>query len=207
MTRTRTKTRVSRTPRATVSGSFHLAMPAIMDAVHDLTDAGVRVLSPADPRVVDEFGDFLFVASDRVRAIKLVQSRHLAAIEASDFVWLVAPAGYVGQSAAMEIGYAVAKGTPVFASEVPSDLTLRQYVKTLRTPREALRVLEGEWHAGSISDPAANILLDVSGAVDLAHRDLDQLEADLSSGNTRSSREAESAADRLASMTRPLRSS
>lgn len=155
--------------------------------------------------MVDEFGDFLFVASDRVRAIKLVQSRHLAAIDASDFVWLVAPAGYVGQSAAMEIGYAVAKGTPVFASEVPADLTLRQYVKTLRTPREALRVLDGERHPGPTSDPTANVLLDVSGAVDLAHRDLDQVKAALSSGNTRSSEEAESAADRLASIARPLR--
>ena len=79
--------------RATVSGSFHRAMAAIEDAVYALTDSGVQVLSPADPRVVDQFGDFLYVASDRVRAIKLVQSRHLAAIEASDFVWLVAPEG------------------------------------------------------------------------------------------------------------------
>src|SRR2546421_8220573 len=92
---------------ATVSGSFRRAMAAVTDAVYALTDAGVRVLSPADPRIVDQFGDFVFVASDRARAIRLVQTRHLAAIDASDFVWLVAPEGYIGQSAAMELGFAV----------------------------------------------------------------------------------------------------
>src|SRR4051812_6526153 len=94
--------------RATVSGSFRRAMGAVQEAVYRLTDAGAQVLSPADPRIVDQFGDFVFVASDRVRAIKLVQSRHLAAIAASDVLWLVAPDGYIGQSGAMEIGYAVA---------------------------------------------------------------------------------------------------
>jgi hypothetical protein len=69
------------TLNVTVSGSFRRAMSAVQDAVYRLTDAGALVLSPADPRVVDEFGEFLFVASDRVRAIRLVQSRHLAAIK------------------------------------------------------------------------------------------------------------------------------
>ena len=138
---------------ATVSGSFRQAMGAVQDAVYRLTDAGVRVLSPADPRVVDRFGDFLFVASDMVRAIKLVQSRHLAAINASDFLWLVAPQGYVGRSGSMEIGFAVATGTPIFSSEVPTDLTLRQYVAPLASPEDAIRVVR-EQRAGT-GDPAA----------------------------------------------------
>jgi hypothetical protein len=207
MTKTHVKTETRSWPRATVSGSFHLAMPAIMEAVHDLTDAGVQVLSPADPRVVDQFGDFLFVASDRVRAIKLVQSRHLAAIEASDFVWLVAPGGYVGQSAAMEIGYAVAKGTPVFASEVPADLTLRQYVTSLPSSRDALRRIRSGARPPVAPSPA-NVLLDPSGAIDLAHTELDQLAAALTNGATVESGEADSAVDRLhEKIVRPLRSS
>jgi hypothetical protein len=194
--------------RATVSGSFHRAMAAIEEAVYALTDSGVQVLSPADPRVVDQFGDFLYVASDRVRAIKLVQSRHLSAIEASDFVWLVAPEGYIGQSAAMEIGYAVAKGTPVFASEVPVDLTLRQYVMTLPSPREALRRIEDRSRPVLAPPTPANILLDPGGTIDLAHRELDDLGRVLSTGTARSSDRAESAADLfLAGIVTPLRSS
>jgi nucleoside 2-deoxyribosyltransferase len=205
MTKTHAKMETKSQRRATVSGSFHLAMPAIMEAVHDLIDAGAQVLSPADPRVVDQFGDFLFVASDRVRAIKLVQSRHLAAIEASDFVWLVAPGGYVGQSAAMEIGYAVAKGIPVFASEVPTDLTLRQYAISLPNARDALRKIEsGDRH--HLTTSPANVLLDPSGAIDLAHRDLDELSSALASGATVEPAEADSAVERLhETIVRPLR--
>ena len=38
---------------ATVSGSFHRHLHAISSAVADLTALGVKVLSPADPRIVD----------------------------------------------------------------------------------------------------------------------------------------------------------
>jgi hypothetical protein len=79
---------VSATPRlkATVSGSFHRHMPAIYDAVGELRARNVTVLSPSDPRVVDNLGEFLFVASDKLRSIRLVQDRHLQAIRASDFL-------------------------------------------------------------------------------------------------------------------------
>lgn len=165
--------------RATVSGSFRRAMSAIEDAVYTLTDAGVQVLSPADPRVVDQFGDFLFVASDRVRAIKLVQSRHLAAIAASDFVWVVAPEGYIGQSGAMEVGYATAVGTPVYCSEVPIDLTLRQYVTTLSGPQEVLAELARRRRQPAHAAPAPSVLLDPLDTVELAHGHLEQIAIEL----------------------------
>jgi hypothetical protein len=169
----------SRQIRGTVSGSFRRAMSAIEDAVYALTDAGVRVLSPADPRVVDQFGDFLFVASDRVRAIKLVQSRHLAAIAASDFVWVVAPEGYIGQSGAMEVGYATAVGTPVYCSEVPIDLTLRQYVTTLSGPQEVLAELARRRRQPAHAAPPASVLLDPLDTVELAHDHLEQIATEL----------------------------
>ena len=92
--------------KATVSGSFHQAMSAIESAVVELGELDVQVLSPADPRVVDAVGAFYFVGSDLVRSVKLVQDRHLAAIDTSDLLWLCAPNGYLGLSAAMEIGSA-----------------------------------------------------------------------------------------------------
>jgi len=122
---------------ATVSGSFHRFMPEIERAVEGLAAIGVRVLSPAYPRVVDYIGEFLFVASDRVRSIRLVQDRHLDCIETSDFLWLVCPTGYVGQSASMELGFAVARKVPVFSTDLPSDLTLRQYVQKVDNLKHA----------------------------------------------------------------------
>lgn len=124
---------------ATVSGSFHRHMLAIQEAVHELVDAGVQVLSPADPRVVDQVGEFLFVASDRIRAVKLVEDRHLESVRASDFLWLVAPDGYVGQSASLELGYAIAAEIPIFSNNKPSDLTLREYVRRVDGIQRAIQ--------------------------------------------------------------------
>src|ERR1700691_2760757 len=118
---------------ATVSGSFRRHMEAITAAVHELAELSVPVLSPADPRIVAQQGEFLFVASDPVRSVRLVQDRHLESIRAADFLWLVCPDGYVGQSASMEIGYAAAVGVPILAGQLPTDLTLRQYVKLVPT--------------------------------------------------------------------------
>jgi nucleoside 2-deoxyribosyltransferase len=146
---------------AVVSGSFHRHMSDVAGVVQALTDLGVHVISPADPRVVAAHGDFLFVASDRSRAIRLVQDRHLEAIRASDFLWLVCPDGYVGQSASMELGYAVSNGVPVYASALPSDLTLRHYVTkvpSLRAAVEAAVVARRDRpHAGFMVDPHASI--------------------------------------------------
>src|SRR5271166_5479182 len=124
---------------AAVSGSFHRHMDAISAAVHELATLSVRVLSPSNPRIVAAQGEFLFVASDPVRSVRLVQDRHLESIRAASFLWLVCPDGYVGQSASMEVGFAAAVGVPIFATHAPSDLTLRQYVTIVPKLAEALR--------------------------------------------------------------------
>jgi hypothetical protein len=112
----------------TISGSFHRHLAQIEADVLECRELGVQVLSPADPRVVGAVGAFLFVASDPVRSVRLVQDKHLEAIRASDFLWLVTPDGYVGQSASLELGFAIAAGVPILSTSVPDDLTLRQYV-------------------------------------------------------------------------------
>src|SRR6266851_8728516 len=154
--------------RATVSGSFRRAMRQVQEAVYALTDMGVVVLSPADPRVVDQLDAFLFVASDRLRSVRLVQQRHLFAISESDFLWLVAPDGYVGTSATMEVGYAVACGVPVLSTSVPMDVTLREFVTVVPDMKSALVRTEPAQH-----DLAHLSLLDPAAAVEQAHRGLD----------------------------------
>jgi hypothetical protein len=156
---------------AAVSGSFHRHMDAITAAVHDLAALGVRVLSPADPRIVAQQGEFLFVASDRVRSVRLVQDRHLESIRAANFLWLVCPDGYVGQSASMELGYAAAAGIPIFATHAPADLTLREYVKIVPNLITALSVVR------VLSRPRRmeGILIDPHASVEKAHCTLDRI--------------------------------
>ncbi len=151
-----------------MSGTFRQAIDDVQASVQALSDAGVLVLSPSDPRIVDRFGDFVFVASDRVRHLKTVQDRHLAAIRASDFVWLVAPDGYVGLSAAMEIQCAAEHDVPVYCTEVPVDLTVRQRVITVDSICAAI-----ERHGRPRPvDPAESLLLNPERGLQLAHDDL-----------------------------------
>jgi nucleoside 2-deoxyribosyltransferase len=165
--------------RAAVSGSFHRHMEAITRAVHELAALSVRVLSPADPRIVAAQGEFLFVASDRVRSVRLVQDRHLESIRAADFLWLVCPDGYVGQSASMELGYAAAKGIPLFATRAPSDLTLREYVSIVRTLSDAVRRVE------AIARPrhSEGLLIDPHASVAEAHDILERIKIRLTREN------------------------
>src|ERR1043166_7377425 len=148
--------------QAVVSGSFHRHMAAIDAAVKELMAQSVRVLSPADPRIVAQQGEFLFVASDRLRSVRLVQDRHLECIRAADFLWLVCPDGYVGQSASMEVGFAAAAGVPIFASRPPTDITLRQYVATEHSLTPLLRRVHSSLpthkrNEGFLIDPNASI--------------------------------------------------
>lgn len=156
----------------TVSGSFRRSMPAISEAVERFNSMGHSVLSPADPRIVDAFGEFLYVASDRLRNIGLVQERHFAAIDESAFLWVVIEDGYIGLSTALEIGYAVRGNIPVLAAQPPTDLTLRAMVTVVRDERSAaIRAANGRSHGG----PAKSILLDPDEVAERAHRNLDVL--------------------------------
>jgi hypothetical protein len=157
---------------ATVSGSFHRHMEAITAAVYELASLSVRVLSPADPRIVAQQGEFLFVASDPVSSVKLVQDRHLECIRAASFLWLVCPDGYVGASASLEIGHAIAFGVPIFATRAPTDLTLRQYVKIVPTLVTAIDAIN------SRSQPKRpeGILIDPHASVEKAHLVLERIE-------------------------------
>jgi len=156
---------------ATVSGSFHRHMETIEAIVQELASLSVHVLSPSDPRVVAAQGEFLFVASDPVRSVRLVQDRHLESIRAADFLWLVCPDGYVGQSASMEIGFAAAARVPIFATNAPADLTLRQYVSVVPALAEVIRLLAMR----SRPKCAEGILINPQASIREAHDSLERI--------------------------------
>src|SRR5207245_10948070 len=85
------------------------------------------------------------------------------------------PDGYVGQSASMEIGFAVAAGVPIFTTRAPDDLTLRQYVRTVPTLSHALHMFS----AYSSRGRREGILIDPHASVEKAHCTLERIEAAL----------------------------
>jgi hypothetical protein len=172
---------------ATVSGSFTRHLSEIQRAVTELKAHGVRVLSPEQPTIVEEVRGFVFVASDRHRSVKLVQDRHLASIANSDFLWLENPDGHVGQSAALELGFAIASGIPVYSNSLPDDLTMRQYVTEV--PNLASAVLIASRCATNNDIKPMSLLVDPVTAARSAAISVEKLRVLLTTSNDKKSSE------------------
>lgn len=143
-------------PTAVLCGSFRRDRHGLVAAYEALSQAECRVLSPLSLDFVDEVDGFVLAGGDQDEPIAAIEERHLRAIRGSDFVWLHCPDGYVGASAALEIGVAHSLDVPVFAAEAPSDVTISQFVsvvdgpavpaaaarRTVRTPAGPLRDLQ-----------------------------------------------------------------
>lgn len=118
-------------------GSYHRDSAGLQAAFDELRNAGCEVLSPLDVNFVASRDDFLLAAHEVERHPREVEREHLRAISAADFVWLHAPNGYVGLSAAMEVGFAQSLGIPVYSREIPSDVTIREFVELADSPSMA----------------------------------------------------------------------
>ena len=92
-------------------------------------------------------------------------------VKAASFLWLVTPDGYVGQSASMEIGVAVSAGTPIYSQQIPSDVTLRQYVSTVASVADVAKALRQP----STQRASAHILIEPVDSAETLHRALDEL--------------------------------
>jgi NTP pyrophosphatase (non-canonical NTP hydrolase) len=73
-----------------------------------------------------------------------IELQHLEAIQRASFVWLFAPEGYVGPSAALEVGFARAQGVPVFSETQISDTTLRGFVNTVASLTDTLSLVRAQ---------------------------------------------------------------
>ena len=180
----------------TVSGSFNRHLCQIRAAVEMLARHGACVLSPADPSPVERYGSFLFVASDLRRSVKGTQARHFQAIGRSRFVWLECPDGYVGSSAALEIGYAAACGVPVLSACPPENLTLRPYVEASPSPQAALERIRAAGRNPAAPD-GPGLLLDPVATLSAAHSEMEQIAADLGSEESSMHEPLEQRADRV----------
>jgi NTP pyrophosphatase (non-canonical NTP hydrolase) len=105
----------------TLSGSLHRHTAAIAKTAAEFGDGGGVILSPRSTEVQreDEEG-FVYLSGDRGEPGE-IERAHLAAIGRSDLLYIVNPGGYLGLSTAMEIGYALARSVPVYASDPPKE--------------------------------------------------------------------------------------
>lgn len=138
-----------------ISGSFKFK-PEI-DALHEeFTDYNVTVLEPTQgwlytPSGQIEYSDgFRPLPVERGLTTRAIEERFMRAVRQSDFLYVYDPGGYIGLSAAMEIGCAIENQKPIFASEPPAfeyfDLEIDAYLffkdhLVVATPHEAVSII------------------------------------------------------------------
>jgi NTP pyrophosphatase (non-canonical NTP hydrolase) len=118
---------------AVLTGSFHRD-PDGLRAIHSRLARHFNLLSPRAVEFVDPTEDFVRLVDELDVEDVEIEERHLEALRTADFVWLHAPDGYVGSSAAMELGVASAVGVPIFCSLPPSDPILADRVTVVPGP-------------------------------------------------------------------------
>ena len=123
-------------PRAVLCGSYTRDRAGLFRVYDELVVTGCQVLSPRRM----QFDNAAFVRDIAEQGIspQAIEACHLSAICQADFVVLHAPDGYVGLSAAMEIGFATAQKCPVFSRTAPQDIALRGLVKVVPSVYDVL---------------------------------------------------------------------
>jgi NTP pyrophosphatase (non-canonical NTP hydrolase) len=117
-------------------GTFRKDIEGLRRSFEQLKDLGFNVLSPSNLDIVKETNGFVYMRGEETQAADRLELRHLDAIERARLVWLHAPEGYVGPTAALELGFARASGIPVFATSAPLDEAFRSFVTIVNSPEE-----------------------------------------------------------------------
>jgi nucleoside 2-deoxyribosyltransferase len=124
--------------KCVVSGSFRKFYPEIVTVIETFEHQGIKVLSPANSRIVNPGADFVILEADQHLDIRAIEREHLAAIARADFVYLYDPDGYVGNNTAFEIGYTWAIGKPIFALEFTGNSGLDCFIQEIGWPHEVV---------------------------------------------------------------------
>jgi NTP pyrophosphatase (non-canonical NTP hydrolase) len=136
----------SSTPRVEQPGQFDVVLcgtfrkdtAGLKQAFDQLRDLGCRVLSPGNVEIVSESDGFVYMRGEEIETPERLEMKHLDAIQHARFIWLHAPEGYVGPTAALEIGFARACGIPVFSASTPTDVVLEKFVRIADSPQQVI---------------------------------------------------------------------
>lgn len=127
--------------RATLSGSFHRDTEGMNRSYRELIRNQCQVLSPRRLDFINPSALFVKHRVEESDDEMTIEKHHLQAIEQSDFLWIHAPEGYIGVSTALEIGFAYAHRIPIFAQELPDDVTLKHFIRKVPSVFSAIEQL------------------------------------------------------------------
>ncbi len=116
-----------------LAGSYRKYLKEVCDIKKNLEDSGYMVLEPSCGEVINQGSEFI-VMKDNVSSGKKeiteedmmkIEEKFLNSLRKADIVYVINKNGYIGLSAAMEIGFANAIKKPVYCLEEPSDYGLK----------------------------------------------------------------------------------
>jgi nucleoside 2-deoxyribosyltransferase len=111
-----------------ICGSYHRHLKKMDKLIKECKKLGIEVLIPKYAVKKSSTNGFVYLKGE-VGTPKQLQEKNFDAIARSTFILVVNTKGYIGQSTSMEIGFAIAKGIPIFCTEMPEDFVFRLYTE------------------------------------------------------------------------------
>jgi len=130
-------------PSIVVSGSFRKHFEGISRVIKEFENLGIQVLSPKPSKVMNPEHKFI---TDDTDDPKTLEQRRLDAIEKADTLYIYNLDGYIGASATLELGWAIALGKPIYSKEQSKDFTLKFFSGKIATPNEIQKELLKNQH-------------------------------------------------------------
>jgi nucleoside 2-deoxyribosyltransferase len=111
-----------------ICGSYHRHLKKMHKLIKECKELGIEVHIPKHAKRKSSMNGFVYLKGE-VGTPKQLQEKNFDAIARSSFVLVVNTRGYIGPSTSMEIGYAIAKGIPIFCTDQPEDFVFRLYTE------------------------------------------------------------------------------
>lgn len=110
-----------------IVGSYGKHFQQILELRDFLSEQGVKVLAPSSSKVINPGSNFLILEDDPIGEPKELQDLVFEKIKKSNFIIVANVDGYIGRTAAFEMGYALSLGLPIYTLEPVTDLNISGY--------------------------------------------------------------------------------
>lgn len=111
--------------KAVLHGSFGRHFEDIRSAANTFKTAGIKIVAPDPLEITAINGSFLLLEQEEgldPRFVELRYLHNLHKLAPNGFSYFVNPGGYIGRSAAFELGIALSLNVPCYFSHKPKDL-------------------------------------------------------------------------------------
>lgn len=122
-------------------GNFKQHLPTVTKIAEEFTFHSVEILSPKHGSVINPNDEFIIFDYDPPSfSERDIQQLVLMKMESADFTYLANQDGYIGKSAALEVGYAYARGLKVYTATKIQDIH-SEFVTSVATPNQVVDIL------------------------------------------------------------------